>query len=111
LLEIVRGQTERPMILVLGTVKLPPERLDGAREAMERMVTASRAEPGCIAYGYAQDVLDPETIHVIEKWRDRAALQAHFATPHMAEWRAVMGGLGLNGRDLKVHEIDEGAQI
>jgi len=97
--------------MVLGTVKLAPDKLAGARPAMERMVTASRAEPGCIAYAYAQDVLDPETIHVGEKWRDRDALKAHFATPHMAEWRGVMGALGLTGRDLRVFESDEGAPI
>jgi quinol monooxygenase YgiN len=99
------------MIMILGTVKLPADKLDGARAAMERMVTASRAEQGCIGYSYAQDVLDPETIHVIEKWRDRAAVDFHFATPHMAEWRGVMGSLGLNGRDLKIFETDEGAPI
>ena len=99
------------MILVLGTVKLAPDTLHGARPAMRKMVDASRAEPGCIAYAYAQDVLDPETIHVAEKWRDRAALTEHFATPHMAEWRGVMGSLGLTGRDLRVFESDEGAAI
>lgn len=99
------------MILILGKVKLAPDQLDGARAAMERMVAASRAEDGCIAYSYAQDVLDPETIHVIEKWRDRDAVAFHFATPHMAEWRGVMGELGLSGRDLKIHEADEGAPI
>jgi len=99
------------MILILGTVKLAPERLEGAREAMERMVAASRAEEGCIAYSYAQDVLDPGTIHVIEKWRDRDAVTFHFATRHMAEWRAVMGKLGLSGRDLRIHESDAGAPI
>jgi quinol monooxygenase YgiN len=99
------------MILILGTVKLAPDKLDGARAAMERMVDASRAEEGCIAYSYAQDVLDSETIHVIEKWRDRDAVAFHFATPHMAEWRGVMGSLGLNGRDLKVFETDEGAPV
>ena len=99
------------MILVLGTVKLSLDRLEGARVAMERMVGASRAEPGCIAYAYAQDVLDPETIHVVEKWRDRQALTDHFATPHMAEWRGVMGSLGLSGRDLKVFESDDGSPI
>ncbi len=99
------------MILVLGTVQLAPDKLDGAKGAMERMVTASRAESGCVAYSYAQDVLDPQTIHVVEKWRDRAALDAHFATPHMAQWRTVMGALGLNGRDLKIFQSDEGAPI
>ena len=99
------------MIMVLGTVRLSPDKLEAARPAMRQMVTASRAEPGCIAYAYAQDVLDPETIHVVEKWRDRQALSDHFATPHMAEWRGVMGSLGLSGRDLKVFETDEGSSI
>jgi quinol monooxygenase YgiN len=99
------------MILVLGTVKLAPERLPDARAAMERMVTASRAEDGCLYYSYAQDVLQPETIHVIERWRDHSALQAHFATAHMAEWRGIIGQLGLSDRNLKLHEIDEGVPI
>lgn len=99
------------MIIIMGTVKLAPDRIDAAKPAMKRMVEASRAEAGCIAYAYAQDVLDPETIHVAEQWRDRAALTEHFATPHMAEWRAVMGELGLTGRDLRVFEADEGSPI
>ena len=99
------------MILVLGTVKLAPDKLEAARPAMRTMVEASRAEPGCIAYGYAQDVLDPETIHVVEKWRDREALKAHFTAPHMAEWRSVMGRLEPTGRDLRVFEADEGEPI
>ena len=99
------------MIIIMGTVKLAPDRLDAAKPAMQRMVDASRAEPGCIAYAYAQDLLDPATIHVAEQWRDRAAVAEHFATPHMAEWRGVMGGLGLTGRDLRVFEADEGAAI
>ena len=99
------------MIIIMGTVKLAPERLEAAKPAMQRMVDASRAEPGCIAYAYAQDLLDPATMHVAEQWKDRAALTEHFATTHMAEWRGVMGSLGLTGRDLLVFEADEGAPI
>ena len=99
------------MIIIMGTVKLPPDRLDAAKPAMRRMVEASRAEPGCIAYAYSQDLLEPETIYVSEQWRDRTALTEHFATPHMAEWRGVMDSLGLTGRDLRVFEADEGTVI
>ena len=99
------------MIIIMGTVKLAPERLEAAKPAMQRMVDASRAEAGCIAYAYAQDLLDTETIHVSEQWKDRAAVAFHFATPHMAEWRGVMGSLGLTGRDLRVFEADESAAI
>ena len=61
------------MIIIMGTVKLAPNRLDAAKPAMHRMVDASRAEAGCIAYAYAQDLLDPATIHVAEQWRNGAA--------------------------------------
>lgn len=67
------------MLLIVGTIRLPPENLDAARPVMRRMVEASRAEPGCLDYGYAEDVLDPGLIHVKELWTDQAALDRHFA--------------------------------
>lgn len=99
------------MIVIVGTVRIPDGALDRARPAMAAMLTASRAEDGCLAYSYAQDVLDPCVIHVSERWRDRAALDAHFRTPHMAAWRAAFGAIGVSDRDLKLFECDEGIAI
>ena len=45
---------------------------------MAEVVAASRAEDGCIDYAYAEDMLDPGLIRVIEAWRDQAALDRHF---------------------------------
>ncbi len=83
------------MLLIVGTVRLPPENLAKAREAMQRMISASRAEDGCVDYGYAADILEPGLIHVKEMWRDRASLDRHFASAHIAEWRAARPGLVL----------------
>ena len=47
------------MLLIVGTVSLPAENLVHARPAMRAMVDASRAEAGCLAYHYAEDVLVP----------------------------------------------------
>ena len=99
------------MVIVMGTVKLDPSKLEAAKPSMAKMLEASRAEAGCIAYAYAQDLLDPAIMHVAEQWTDRAALTEHFATPHMAEWRGVMGDLGLTGRNLRVFEADEGSVL
>lgn len=99
------------MLIIMGTVRIPDGAIDTVRPAMERMLAASRAEDGCFTYNYAQDVLDPCVIHVSERWRDRAALDAHFQTAHMAEWRAAFGGLGIHGRDLALYESDDGAPI
>ena len=54
------------MLLIVGTVRLPADNLDRARPIMQRMAQASRAEEGCVEYGYAEDVFDPGLIHVKE---------------------------------------------
>lgn len=74
---------------------------------MRRMADASRAEEGCIEYGYAEDVFEPGLIHVKEMWIDQRALDRHFASAHIAEWRAAWPDLGIGGRDLRVYEVGQ----
>lgn len=95
------------MLLIIGTVRLPPDKLTEARPAMQRMISASRAEPGCIEYSYAQDVLDAGLIHVSEVWSDRAALDAHFRSAHIADWRATWAALGIGDRNLMLYEAGD----
>lgn len=38
------------MIVIEGTVCIPPARLEDARPVMEQMIRASRAEAGCLDY-------------------------------------------------------------
>lgn len=95
------------MLLIVGSVRLPPENLERARSAMRAMTEASRAEAGCLEYGYAEDVLVPGLIHVKELWRDQAALDAHFASAHIQVWRAAWPALGIGDKDLRVYEVDQ----
>lgn len=93
------------MLIVMGTVRIDPARIADALPAMSRMVAASNAEDGCLLYAYSQDLTDPGLVRVSEKWRDRAALKAHFETPHMAQWRGVIPSLGITDRDLRLYEV------
>ncbi len=95
------------MLLIVGTVRLPPENLDEARHAMRRMIEGSRAENGCIEYSYAEDVLEPGLIHVKEIWANRVALDSHFASTHIALWRSTWASLGITDRNLKLYEVGE----
>jgi quinol monooxygenase YgiN len=99
------------MILVIGTIRLPPHRLEQARGTMQRMVEASRAEDGCLEYSYAEDVLEPGLIRVCERWRDAAALERHFAAAHLAEWRASWAGLDIGERNLVQYDVGPGEPI
>jgi len=95
------------MLLIVGTIRLPAETLASARPAMKRMVDASRAEEGCIEYGYAEDVFDRGLIHVKELWIDQAALDRHFVSDHIADWRAAWPDLGIGNRSLRLYEVGE----
>lgn len=96
------------MLLIIGTIRLPANNLDAARPAMKRMADTSRSEAGCVEYVYAEDVFERGLIHVKEMWTDQAALDRHFATPHIAEWRAAWPALGIGDRDLRVYDVGEG---
>ena len=93
------------MLLIVGTIRLPADGLAAALPAMRAMVQASRAEPGCIEYAYAQDVLDAGLIHVHELWRSQDDLDRHFASAYIAQWRALWPALGIGGRDLRAYVV------
>ena len=62
------------------------------------MAVETRKEAGCVSYAFYTDVEDPGRIRVFEEWESGEALDRHFATPHMAEFRAALGRLqGLRG--------------
>ncbi|MBW4459631.1 MAG: antibiotic biosynthesis monooxygenase [Nodosilinea sp. WJT8-NPBG4] len=94
------------MILVSGKVRFYQDDLERIRPAMAVMINASLAEDGCIDYAYSIDVLDPTIMRIIERWRDRAALAAHFQTRHMAEWNAVLAELNISDRELFMMDGD-----
>jgi quinol monooxygenase YgiN len=92
-------------LVVAGTVRVPPEQIEGLRPHMTAMMTASRAEDGCVEYAYGFDLAVPGLVRVFEIWRDQAALDAHARSAHMARWRAAWPQFGVSDRRLSVYEI------
>ena len=60
-------------------------------EEMERsgIADAIRAEPGNLRYQYFLPLDDPETVLLIDSWTDQAAIDAHHASPMMAQLAAL----------------------
>ena len=92
-------------LIVAGTVRVPPERIETFRPYMQAMIESTRQEAGCLEYSYAVDVLDPGLVRVFEVWRDHASLAAHFTTSHMVEWRSMWGNFGVSDRRLIAYEV------
>lgn len=79
------------MLILSVNLRVPREDQERLRPAMETVVKASRAEPGCLAYSYGFDLLEPDIIRVFEVYRDEEALKAHGASEHFKRWREISG--------------------
>jgi quinol monooxygenase YgiN len=66
-------------ILVTGVFRVEPAEREAFLEAAKAGMAASRGEDGCEEYVMAADPMEPDRVVLSERWRDRAALDAHLA--------------------------------
>jgi len=99
------------MLIVLAKAQVGDSAMEAAKAAIADMVAASNAEEGCIAYAFTQDVLQPNILHIVEKWKDEGALATHFATPHMAAFGAAIAGLDFKVIEALKFPTDDGSPV
>jgi len=99
------------MIIVSGTLRFSPAGHQELFEAMDRMETATRAELGCRTYTFYVERADNCRFRVYEEWDSWDALEAHGDSAHMAEFREVVGRIGVLDRDIRAFEVGTTKQI
>ncbi len=99
------------MLIVAGVIQMDPAKRADADAAFEKMRIATLAEPGCIEYQAYSGRDDAGTVFMFEKWQDQAALDAHFASPHMAEFGAALGSAGVTAMDVKKYEVSSEGSV
>ena len=57
------------------------------------MVGHTRAEPGCERYDLYRKQGEGDTFHLLERYRDTEALEAHRASDHYVEYRRQVADL------------------
>jgi quinol monooxygenase YgiN len=95
------------MIVIVGYLKISPQKIADVRQAVRAIVSETRKEPGCIYYAFAEDFLEPGTIRIAERWESWEALKAHVAMPHFTAWRAVLKEIGVDEREVTAYEAGE----
>ena len=68
--------------LIAAKISVKPDQVKAFIEATPAILAASRAEPGCVSYTMYQNPHEPASFFFFEQWKDQAAIDAHFATPH-----------------------------
>ena len=79
-------------------------------EEMVRSGTAAavRAEEGNLRYAYFFPMDDPETVLLIDQWRDQAAIDAHHGSPMMGQIAALRDKYNLHMRVERFISDDSG---
>jgi quinol monooxygenase YgiN len=75
------------MIIVIAKFKIKPGKKAELLAAAKELIAATRQEAGCVSYSLLEDSQVEDSFTFLEEWVDKAALQNHFTTPHIAEWR------------------------
>jgi quinol monooxygenase YgiN len=99
------------MIIVAGTLRVPPERVDDIRDTARRTIEATRQEDGCRVYSFAFDIVEEGLVRIYEEWESREHLAAHGKQPHMDPWRAKLKEVGASERFIMSYEAGDGSPV
>lgn len=84
------------MVPVIAKLGVKEGKMDEAVAMIKTLVAEVAKEEGTLIYKFCKDAKKPNTLVVMEAYKDKAALQAHSSTPHFqeffAKFSAVMDG-------------------
>ena len=75
------------MIYIIATLTIKPGSLDEVLALAMPCIEGTRKEAGCISYDLHQSLTDENVLVFVERWKDMAAIEAHFVEPHLVAWR------------------------
>ena len=89
------------MINVIASIKVKESCLDEFLDIFKANIPNVLAETGCVEYAptvdfqteLASQILDANTVTIIEKWETYENLQAHLLAPHMLDYRSKVKDL------------------
>lgn len=92
-------------VAVFGTLRFPPENIEGELPHLHELVRSTYENDGCIAYDVAEDPFDKGLIRFSELWPDRESLDNHLKAPHIEPWREQSKKFGLSSREFSSYDL------
>jgi len=76
------------MIAIVAKLPIKEGKVEEAIEAIKELMVHVAKEDGTLMYTLNKDTSNPSTIVIMERYKDKAALDAHSSTPHFKEFFA-----------------------
>jgi quinol monooxygenase YgiN len=93
------------MVVVVGRVRTDADKRDELIRIGAAVAGASREEAGCVSYRLYEDAEVANEFVFVEEWESMDALEAHFRTPHIAEFMGSIFTAIIGQPDVKFHDI------
>jgi quinol monooxygenase YgiN len=90
------------MITVIAKLTVQEGKADETIAALKGLMKKVATEEGTLLYSMNRKSSDPNTIVIVERYKDKQALAAHSATPHFKEFSAKLAAVLAGKPDIAV---------
>jgi quinol monooxygenase YgiN len=95
------------MIVVHAVMRSRPERRAETRAALVAAQRATRdSDAGCLHYAFVVDLEDDCLFTCVEEWESMRDLEAHLASPHLADLDAALVGSTEGPAEIRVFDSE-----
>lgn len=95
------------MIIVIARLTVKPDKKQELFGFAQALIAATRQEAGCISYTLLEDPFDAAKCAFVEEWENKQALERHFTTPHMKQWRQESADLLADKTEITLYQGEE----
>ena len=79
-------------LTIVAHIKARSDKTDLVKSELEKLISITRAEPGCIQYDLHQDNDNPAHFLFYENWESRALWQDHMNAQHLKDYMSATEG-------------------
>jgi len=93
------------MIAVVAEIRVKDGKVEEYLAQAEKVVEGTRKEEGCIYYDCCRSADDPLGFAMVEKWKDKDALDAHMQTDHFKEFKSATEDLTAGPSAINLYSV------
>ena len=98
-------------VVMHAELPIDPDSRDEALELVEELAVESRAEDGVVDYRATADVEEPNTVRIVEQYRDDDAVDAHMSSDHFRSFQGAIGDHLAGEPSLYRFDVDETTRV
>jgi len=98
------------VIIALGDVYAQIPQREAAERTMLSVQQAALEQDGCISFVFGEALEEPGHYVVVQRWRDRDALDVHYRSESFFRYQAAIGPLLVRESELHLHAVADAVE-